>query len=58
MDMNQGSEKATRLMCDKGNKQFDLKTFLSYVLGVDESKICFRSIDENNKLTFSRFFGF
>lgn len=29
MDTNRGSEKATRLMCDKGNKQFDLETFLT-----------------------------
>lgn len=29
MDTNRGSEKATRLMCDKENKQFDLETFLT-----------------------------
>ena len=58
MDMNRGSEKATRLMCDKGNKQFDLETFLCYPSGVfrvGEPKTLFRSIDENSKLTFSDF---
>ncbi len=58
MDMNQGSEKATRLMCDKGNKQFDVETFLSYVFRVDERKTLFRGIYGKNKLTFSRFFRF
>ena len=58
IDMNQGSEKGTRLMCGKGNKEFDLEIFLSYVFRVVEPKTLFRSIDENSKLTFSRFFRF